>query len=251
MQIFDKAKFHRQFTNFIQNIKPKDCYLHQFGAQIITDKLDIISNDFRSCLIYGADHHIKHSKLANYINKLPSDYDEEQSQYSGPEFDLIISQFTMQYNNDVVGALVQYRNILKAGGLFICNLFGGTTLYQLKEAMIAADMECFGKVYNRVIPMIEIKQMGALLQRAKFEIPVCVAEEVQVSYPDIYTMLKELKAMGFGNYLLDRTWQYQRHYFDVVARHYLEKFPSEDGRIIATFEVLTATGSCNTISKEY
>ena len=243
MQIFDKKKFNEQFTKNLQNLKAKDCYLQQFASQIVSDKLEIISRDFKSCLIYGRVDDLNSPNVLNQINKLPSNYDEEQNPHPDEQFDLVISNLTMQYNNDVVGALVQYYNNLQKGGLFICTLLGGDTLKELKEAMIEADLKCFGKVYNRIIPMIEIKQMGGLLQRAKFDIPICVSEEVVVTYPDIYTMLKELKSMGLGNCLLNRIWQYKKDYFKIVEECYREKFPSSDGRIAATFEILTASGS--------
>lgn len=249
--IFDKNLFRQKFMQIPKMCNIKDLYLHNFSAQIIVDKIESTKKKFFNTLFYGLfgtqalpknAGKITHANIApTGLYKGELEIDEEQNTLQG-SYNLIASNLTMQYNNDVIGALIQYYNLLEPNGMFICNFLGGTTLQQLKQAMLQTDIECFNKAFVRTVPTIEIKQMGALMQRAGFDIPFCASETVVVEYSSLQTMLREIKAMALGNYMLGRKWQHSKKYFERLEENYVKEF-SYNNHLKATFEIITAFGS--------
>lgn len=251
--IFNKNLFCSKFMQIDKKCNIKDLYLHEFSEQIVLDKLSVLSKKFSNALIYGL--FFGQDRLKNVQNiynaniaetkfyKQDYQFDEEHNPLQN-KFDLIITNLTMQYNNDVVGALKKYYSILNKDGLFICNLIGGSTMHELKQAMLKTDLQCFKKVYPRVIPMIEIKKMGSLMQNIGFDIPFCSSEKLVAEYSTLSDMLKEIKAMAFGNYMIDRVYPYNAKYFQLLEENYIEEF-SENSKLPITFEVITAFGSKN------
>lgn len=249
--IFNKNLFRSKFMQISKRCNVKDLYLHEFSQQIVLDKLSVLSKEFSNALIYGlffAQNELKNAQKIYNANiaetkfyKQDYQFDEENNLLKH-QFDLIISNLTMQYNNDVISALRQYHRILDKDGLFICNLLGGDTMQELKQAMLKTDLQCFGKVYPRVIPMIEIKKMGSLMQHTGFDIPFCSSEKLIAEYSTLSNMLKEIKAMAFGNYMIDRICGYNSEYFQLLEENYKKEF-SENGNLPITFEIITAFGS--------
>ncbi len=155
--------------------------------------------------------------------------------------DLALSVFLMQWANDPVGHLVQLRRALRPDGLMIAALFGGQTLGGLRAALATAEAELTGGMAARVAPMGELRDLGGLLQRAGFAMPVADAETVRVSYAGLPSLLRELRAMGETSQLHGRR-PLRR---DVLARAgelCAEHFGSPDGRIEAAFEIVFLTG---------
>jgi len=156
--------------------------------------------------------------------------------------DLVIHAMALHWANDPVGQLVQSRRALAADGLFLSVAFGGMTLHQLRASLAQAEARVTGGLSPRVAPMAEIRDMGALLQRAGFALPVADSLNQTVSYPDALKLMRDLRAMGEANALHDRHRKpTRRGLFDLAAQIYADSF-GQDGRLPATFEMIFLTG---------
>jgi SAM-dependent methyltransferase len=157
--------------------------------------------------------------------------------------DLIVSTLLLHLANDPVGQLIQMRNALRPDGLMLAALFGGQTLKELRASLAEAEVECEGGLSPRVAPMAEIRELGGLLQRAGFALPVADSERLVVTYATPMHLMRELRAMGETNILTARRRQPMRRATlmracEIYARH----FGAADGRIRATFEIVFLTG---------
>jgi SAM-dependent methyltransferase len=168
--------------------------------------------------------------------------DEEALPFADATFDLIIGGLTMQWVNDLPGTLVQIRRILKPDGLFLCGIAGGATLKELRLAWLQAETEVRGGVSPRVAPTADVRDLGALLQRAGFALPVVDADVIAVQYSSPLILMAELKSMGAGHALMERSrTPVTRGLLMRAAQIYSERFGLRDGRVAATFEILTMT----------
>jgi SAM-dependent methyltransferase len=169
--------------------------------------------------------------------------DEERLPFAPESLNLVVSLLSLHWANDLVGALVQIRRALKPDGLFIGALYGGATLVELRQSLIEAEAEVTGGAGLRVSPFADGFDMAGLLQRAGFALPVSDVDRVTVRYDHPLKLMADLRAMGETNALLDRARQPLTR--AVLARAfeiYRERFALPDGRLPATFEILTATG---------
>jgi len=167
--------------------------------------------------------------------------DEERLPFAPESLDLVVSTLALHWTNDLPGALIQIRRALKPDGAFIGAIFGGATLTELRQALIQADSELSGGAGPRISPFADVIEAAALLQRAGFALPVADVDRVQVGYAHPMELIKDLRAMGETNVLAERRPLSRR----VLARAcdlYAERFSRPDGRITATFEILTMTG---------
>lgn len=157
--------------------------------------------------------------------------------------DLAASLLALHAVNDLPGALIQIRRALRPDGLFIGCLLGGRTLQELREALLAAEAETSGGVSPRVAPFADLRDMGGLLQRAGFALPVVDSELVTVRYRDMFGLLRDLRAMGWANALVDRSRSgLRRDTLLRAAEIYAERFADADGRLRATFEMVWVSG---------
>ncbi|MFO1013671.1 MAG: methyltransferase domain-containing protein [Caulobacteraceae bacterium] len=169
--------------------------------------------------------------------------DEERLPLAEASLDLAVSSLALHWTNDVVGALIQVRRALKPDGLFIGAFLGGSTLTELRQVLMAAEAELAPGVGPRVSPFADAPDGAALLQRAGFALPVADVDRITVRYAHPLKLMADLRRMGETNVLIDRP----RHRLTrkVLARAfelYAERFSAPDGRIRATFEILTLTG---------
>lgn len=156
---------------------------------------------------------------------------------------LIVSNLGMHWVNDLPGLLIQIRSALKADGLFTASLFGGQTLHELRHAFLTAEAEITGGASARIIPFADVKDLGSLLQRAGFALPVTDVDTLTLTYAHPINLMQELRGMGEANALLGRSRKFLRR--DVLMRTceiYSEQFGQADGRIPATFEIMYMTG---------
>ncbi|MCB2115854.1 MAG: methyltransferase domain-containing protein [Rhodobacteraceae bacterium] len=157
--------------------------------------------------------------------------------------DLVIHALALHWANDPVGQLVQCRRALKPDGLFLGVFFGGRSLAELRAVLAETESRLTGGLSPRVLPMGEIRDLGALLQRAGFALPVADAVRKTVTYATLFHLVADLRAMGEGNALTARSRrQAPRALFPEAARLYAESYPSEGGRIAATVEMIFLTG---------
>ncbi len=157
--------------------------------------------------------------------------------------DLITSVLDLHTINDLPGALIQIRRSLKPDGLFIGAMFGGETLYELRESLTQAELEIKGGASPRVHPFASKQDLGALLQRAGFALPVVDSEILTVTYADMFRLMHDLRGMGETNILALRNKSYPgKGLFLQAAQYYQHKFSEPDGRIYASFEILFLLG---------
>lgn len=158
------------------------------------------------------------------------------------EFDALFSIFDLQSFNDVVGALVQMRRALKPDGLLLACLFAGDSLTELRQSWLAAEVIVTGGVSPRVAPMIDIRELGGLLQRAGLALPVADLDRTIVRYPDAVALIHEISELGLSNILHGRSRKpVTKKLLGAAINHYQESFADEDGRIRATVEVAWLT----------
>ncbi|KAJ57280.1 SAM-dependent methyltransferase [Actibacterium mucosum KCTC 23349] len=157
--------------------------------------------------------------------------------------DLVIHGLALHWADDPVGQLVQCRRALQPDGLFIAVMFGGQTLAELRAVLAEAEARLTGGLSPRVLPMAEIRDAGALLQRAGFALPVADGYGRQVHYRNARHLMHDLRAMGEGNALAARhKTPARRALFDMVDEVYATSFPAPGGRITASFEFVVLTG---------
>jgi SAM-dependent methyltransferase len=169
--------------------------------------------------------------------------DEENLPFAEQSLDLVVSGLSLQFVNDLPGALIQVRRALKPDGLFLGAMLGGSTLAELRTAFLTAEEEVEGGASPRVAPFADVRDLGALLQRAQFALPVADSDTVTVTYPDPMALMRDLRAMAATNALTDRRRTPLRR--ATLARAiavYTERFGLPDGRVPATFEIVTLTG---------
>lgn len=169
--------------------------------------------------------------------------DEERLPFAPASLDLVVSTLALHWTNDLVGALIQIRRALKPDGLFIGALLGGATLTELRQCLLAAESELAGGAGLRVSPFADAFDAAALLQRAGFALPVTDVDRVTVRYASPLGLLRDLRAMGETNVLRDRPRTPLRRAVLLRAMElYVERFAQPDGKVPATFEIVTVTG---------
>jgi SAM-dependent methyltransferase len=170
---------------------------------------------------------------------------------SGPEIlafapeslDLVVSGLAFQFVNDLPGVLAQIRRALRPDGLLLAAMIGGDTLTELRQSFAAAEVECEGGVSPRVAPFADLRDVGALLQRAGFALPVTDVDRVVVRYDSAFALMLDLRKMGATNILVERRRTPTRRATLLrMAQIYGERFADADGRIRATFDVIWLSG---------
>lgn len=189
----------------------------------------VISSDFSPAVSFKAAH----SLVA----------DEELLPFAQASMDAVISNLALHWVNDLPGSLLQIRNVLKPDGLFMAAVLGGETLRELRDVMMQAEMNISGGASPRVSPLIDMRDMGALMQRAGFALPVVDSEIVTVHYTHPFRLMHDLRAMGATNAVAARLrLPARRHMMLEAARIYQEKYADNDGHVPASFEIIYAIG---------
>jgi SAM-dependent methyltransferase len=168
--------------------------------------------------------------------------DEEALPFAEASLDLVVSGLSLQLVNDLPGTLLQVCRVLKPDGLMLAALLGGATLTELRTAFLIAEEEMEGGASPRVAPFADVRDLGGLLQRAGLALPVADSDTVTVTYRDPLALMLELRAMGASNPLVERSRRPLRR--ATLARAievYTERFALPDGRVPATFEIVTLT----------
>ncbi|MDK1388510.1 methyltransferase domain-containing protein [Sinorhizobium sp. 8-89] len=167
----------------------------------------------------------------------------EQIPAAPESLNLVVSPLSLHLTNDTPGVFIQARRVLKPDGLFLAAIPGSGTLQELRDTLLAAEAELTGGASPRVIPFADVREMGALLQRAGFALPVADAETYTVRYDSLFGLLKDLRAMGMANPLAARSRApVSRRFFLRAAELYAERFSDPDGRVRATFSIIYVSG---------
>jgi malonyl-ACP O-methyltransferase BioC len=168
--------------------------------------------------------------------------DEEWLPFADASFDLVISCLSLHWVNDLPGTLVQIRRVLKPDGLFLCAMLGGDTLKELRQSLAEAEIAEEGGLSPRVSPFADVRDLGGLLQRAGFALPVVDSDTVDVAYADPMRLLADLRGMGETNAVAEQRKGLTRRATLLHAlNRYQELFADSHGRVPATFQVLTMT----------
>jgi SAM-dependent methyltransferase len=230
-------------------------------ADDFAERLAIVRREFPNAVSIGAYHGL----LAERLRRLPNVgdvVDVEASEaclalstarrvaakddvlpFAPQSLDLVVSGLSLHLINDLPGALAQISRALKPDGLFLAALLGGETLKELREAWLMAEEELFGGASPRVAPFADVRELGSLLQRAGFALPVADSDIVRVTYETPLALMRDLKAMAASNMLIERRrTPVSRRLLFRAAEAYQERFGLADGRIPATFEIITLTG---------
>ena len=169
--------------------------------------------------------------------------DEEWLPFADDSLGLIVSVLGLHSVNDLPGVLVQVRRALTPDGLFIGTLFGGETLKELRGCLMEAELEVRGGYGPRIAPFDEGPDLIDLLKRTGFSMPVVDSDRVEVSYEHPLRLLADLRAMGEGNVLIERPrLGLNRLILQRMAELYFARFADAEGRVTATFEIITLSG---------
>ena len=169
--------------------------------------------------------------------------DEEVLPFRDGALDLVTSALSLQFTNDLPGALVQIRRALRPDGLFLAALAGGDTLTELRQAFAQAEAEIEDGISPRVAPFADVRELGALLQRAGFALPVTDVDRITVRYASPIALMHDLRRMGATNALTERRRKpLRRATLMRMVEIYGERFADTDGRIRATFEIVWLSG---------
>jgi SAM-dependent methyltransferase len=169
--------------------------------------------------------------------------DEEALPFAAGSLDLVVSALALQFVNDLPGTLVQIRRALKPDGLFLAALIGGETLTELRQSFAAAEAEKEGGASPHVAPFADLRELGALLQRAGFALPVTDLDRLTVRYDSVFGLMHDLRRMGATNTLdARRRTPLKRATLMRMAEIYAKRFSDADGRVRATFEIVWLSG---------
>jgi SAM-dependent methyltransferase len=177
------------------------------------------------------------------LTRIDLDAGQETLRLAPESFDLVISALAFQFVNDLPGVLAQIRRALRPDGLLLAAMIGGDTLTELRQSFAAAEAECESGVSPRVAPLADLRDIGALLQRADFALPVTDVDRIVVRYDNALALMADLRRMGATNILVERRRTFTRRATLLrMAQIYGERFADADGRIRATFDVIWLSG---------
>ncbi len=169
--------------------------------------------------------------------------DEERLPFDANIFDLVVSGLSLHWVNDLPGTLLQIHRSLKPDGLFLATLFGVETLHELRTALTDAELEVSGGASPHISPFVDVRDAGMLLQRAGFGLPVVDADTVTVTYSDPLALLRDITGMGESNALVSRNKApLPRKVLERMVELYGARHATDDGRIAASFQLVTLTG---------
>ncbi len=232
-------------------------FLHQWAMRDIAGRLALVQRKFPLALQIGGRTPLPHPDASGIDTLLHLDLaeknlsgracaiqgDEEYLPFAHGTLDMIVNVLGLHSLNDLPGALIQMRRALKADGLFMAAMFGGETLFQLRDALTLAELELTGGASPRVFPFADKQQMGALMQRAGFALPVVDSELITVTYDHLPKLMADLRAMGESAAMSARPRTVPpRALFARAAAIYRERHTAADGRIEATFEIIFLSG---------
>lgn len=258
-EIFDRSLLRRRRVRAAPAFATHD-FLHRLAAESLLERRADMLPQMPRVLCLGGQEGLLVQQLRDYpnthlvmadmaCNLLPQPLsdavilDEEYLPFAPQSFDAIVSNLTLQHVNDLPGVLRQCFAALAPQGAFLAAVLGGGTLQELRHCLTQAELMLCGGASPRVAPAISAESATALLQRAGFNAPVVDSEKLTVEYPDILALMRELRAMGFGNILRARSRRLTpRTLFAEAGKRYAAQFSAPAGGIRATFELIYLHG---------
>jgi SAM-dependent methyltransferase len=214
-------------------------FLQQAALDEVEDRMAMVNKPFQSPAIVSAFPQLWSGRHAGAV-VVP---EAETLPLALGQHDLVIHSLGLHWANDLVGQLIQCRRALQSDGLLLAVALGGQTLYELRACLAEAESAVTGGLSPRVAPMGEVRDLGALLQRAGFALPVADTVPFKVIYRSMWHLMRDLRAMGEANALTARLRRpTRRAVLDRAADIYADSFRAEQGGIVATFEMIVLTG---------
>jgi len=234
-QLTDRAALMRNRAR----AEPSALFLHEHAADELHERLIEVNRTFTSVAIVTGfpDFWATRYPDATIVS------DEDALALEPRAHDLILHVMCLHWANDPVGQLVQTRHALKPDGLLLCTFLGGQTLHELRASLAEAEAVVAGGLSPRIAPMGEIRDLGGLLQRAGFALPVADSTPLTASYANAFHLMHDLRKMGENNALHQRIRHAtRRNVLTEAACIYADNFRDAENRVDATFEVITLTG---------
>lgn len=259
-ELFDEALIARNRARALASNAAGSDFLLELAARELADRLSLVERRFDEAVeLFGGTGLTARAALATgkigALRRIETDanFGEAENPVTVSSYEsvplepqsvnLILSPLSLHLTNDTPGMLIQMRRALKPDGLLLAAIPGSGTLAELREVLLAAETEIYGGASPRVIPFADIRDIGSLLQRAGFALPVIDEESFTVRYDHIFALMRDLKAMGMANPLLGRSRRpVSRKFFLRAAELYAEQFADPDGRIRATFSIVFLSG---------
>ena len=234
-QITDRAALTRNRAR----AEPDALFLQEHAADELQERLNEVNRTFKSVAIVTGFPDFWAARYPNATIVA----DDETLDLKSQSYDLILHAMCLHWANDPVGQLVQTRHALKPDGLLLCTFLGGQTLHELRASLAEAEAVVAGGLSPRIAPMGEIRDLGGLLQRAGFALPVADATPVTASYVNAFHLMHDLRKMGENNALAQRIKHpTRRNVLTEAACIYADNFRNAENRVDATFEFITLTG---------
>jgi SAM-dependent methyltransferase len=259
-ELFDRTLLRKRRARFAVEMAEHEVLLKHVASEI-ADRVSAILREFPLGLDLGAYHGVLGRTVAAlptvgemiYAESVPAlaalcprpavVCDEELLPFKEACLSLVVSGLALHRVNDLPGALVQIRRALHPDGLFLGAALGGRSLHELREALIEAEAELHGGASPRVAPFADVREYGALLQRAGFALPVTDAELLMVTYPSPRELMREIRALGGGNVMAARRKvPLPRGTLERAEEIYRERHATPEGKIAASFEIVYLTG---------
>jgi len=258
--VFDQSLLAARRHRALKQADAKAAFLLEIAARELAERLSVIERQFDEAIeLHGATGIVAREAFATgkigHIRRIESEAgfaapgEElieaplEELPLAAESVNLVLSPLNLHVTNDTPGVFIQVRRALKADGLFLAAIPGLGTLQELRDVLLAAEIELTGGASPRVIPFADIRDVGGLLQRAGFTLPVIDAETYTVRYDNLFALMRDLRAMGMTNPLVDRSRKpLTRAFFLRAAELYAERYSDPDGRIRASFTIIYASG---------
>lgn len=262
MNVFDRNLVRQHRTRAAHHFEDAD-FLFMEGAERLYDRMMDIKRTFdigldlgchggemaqvmagsdRIQQLFQSDLSPEMAKRAAAVRSGTISADEEALPFGLGTLDIVTSNLSLHWVNDLPGALSQIRMALKPDGLFLGSIFGADTLQELRTVLSESEINLEGGLSPRISPFADVRDLGALLQRAGFALPVVDSDVITVKYQNPIKLLHDLRAMGETNAVLERRkTPLRRETLMHALNSYVEQYADEDGRIPATFHMLTMT----------
>jgi SAM-dependent methyltransferase len=242
--LFDRALLHARQK---RAVRAPATFLLDRVAEDTAERLQAVLREFKSAADIGTPGDQLRNALAGCVGQITRvdlpDTESEPLALQPQSLDLAVSALAFQFVNDLPGVLSQIRRALKPDGLLLAAMIGGDTLTELRQSFAAAEAELEGGVSPRVAPFADLRDVGALLQRAGFALPVTDVDRIVVRYDSALALMVDLRRMGATNILVERRRTPTRRATLLrMAQLYAERFADPDGRIRATFDVIWLSG---------
>ena len=212
-------------------------------ARDMAERLNAVLRDFSDAVDLWTPgeglSNLPRDRCKSLTHVSPADADAETVSFPAGSLDLVVSALAFQFVNDLPGVLAQIRRALRPDGLLLAAMIGGDTLTELRQSFAAAEAELEGGVSPRVAPFADLRDVGALLQRAGLALPVTDVDRIIVRYDSAFALMADLRRMGATNVLVERRRTPTRHATMLrMAEIYAERFADADRRVRATFDVV-------------